>query len=196
MDNPSPRKRSFRLNADDIFYLFMGFFILCTGGWRALLHIKSFFPFVIELTTGILIALFLFFFGLALTNRSISKALTKFKGSLQPPYPFYPSFFSKIWPAPVEELFWRASLMSLLPAREPFFILISLGFSLSHFKLRLDPLNILKYIDLLCLSLALCYLYAYTDNIYLVILIHTLRNILVTLNIHYTKRIKRMHVQK
>lgn len=191
MRNPPDRESAFRLTADDLFYLFMALFILFTGGWRALFSVKPFPAFVIELTAGLAIALGLFFFGLALTNRSISTALTKMMGSLRPPYPFYPSFFSKIWPAPVEELFWRASLMALLPSREPVFILISLGFALSHFKLRFSPLNILKYLDLFCLSLALCYLYAYTENIYLVILIHTLRNILVTLNMHYTNWSKR-----
>jgi len=192
MHNPPARERSFRPDVDDIFYIFMAFFLLYAGGWRALLHVRSFSFFILEMVAGIIISVVLFFFGLALTNLSISTAMEKFKGSLRAPYPYYPSFISKLWPVPLEELFWRASLMPLCPAKEPFFIFISLGFSLSHFKLRLNPLNILKYLDLFCLSMILCYLYAYTDNIYLVILIHALRNILVTLNFHYTNRIKRM----
>lgn len=195
MPNPPTREKPYRQIAEDIFYIFIAIIVLYMGAWHAVLGIKAFFPFLMELISGVLISFFLFFFGLALTNLSISTAVAKFKGSLHPPYPYYQSFISRIWLIPLEELFWRAFLISLLPARVSFFLLISLGFSLSHFKLRFDPLNILKYLDLFFLSLALCYLYAYTKNIYLVILIHTLRNILVTLNIHYNKSRKRKENQ-
>jgi len=185
MRNHPSHSSHFQTALENILYLLMGIVVLYVGGWRSLFSNKPSSLLFAEIAAAIPIAFFVFFIGLILTGLSVSEALHKFKQALHPPYPFRKSIVSKLWSVPLEELFWRASLMFLLPAGEPYYILISIAFALSHLKLRFDPFNILKYLDLFLFSWILCYLYHFTGNIYLVLMVHIVRNILVILNMHH-----------